>query len=88
MRYLYEIRCIEDLIERKNTFTMEKFAASVNEFLVFRWYDILRDKGKISGKMTKKKASTEYVAFNKTQKITSDFDKAMSWMLKAGEQHE
>lgn len=79
---------IEDLIERKNTFTMEKFAASVNEFLVFRWYDILRDKGKISGKMTKKKASTEYVAFNKTQKITSDFDKAMSWMLKAGEQHE
>lgn len=42
---------IEDLIERENTFTMEEFAASVNEFLAFRRYDILRDKGKISGKM-------------------------------------
>ena len=40
---------IEDLIERENTFTMEEFAASVNEFLAFRRYDILRDKGKISG---------------------------------------
>ena len=39
---------IEDLIERENTFTMEEFAASVNEFLAFRRYDILRDKGKIS----------------------------------------
>ena len=42
---------IEDLIERENTFTMEEFAASVNEFLAFRRYDILRDKGKISGRM-------------------------------------
>ena len=32
---------IEDLIERENTFTMEEFAASVNEFLSFRRYDIL-----------------------------------------------
>lgn len=35
---------IEDLIERENTFTMEEFAASVNEFLAFRRYDILKDK--------------------------------------------
>lgn len=27
---------IEDLIERENTFTMEEFAASINEFLTFR----------------------------------------------------
>ncbi len=79
---------IEDLIERENTFTMEEFAASVNEFLAFRRYDILRDKGKISSKMAKEKASAEYDEFNKTQKITSDFDKAVSRMLKAGEQHE
>lgn len=79
---------IEDLIERENTFTMEEFAASVNEFLAFRRYDILRDKGKISGKIAREKASAEYEEFNKTQKITSDFDKAVHRMLKAGEQHE
>ena len=79
---------IEDLIERENTFTMEEFAASVNEFLAFRRYDILRDKGKISGKMAKEKAIAEYAEFNKTQKITSDFDKAVKQMLEAGEQHE
>lgn len=77
---------IEDLIERENTFTMEEFAASVNEFLAFRRYDILRDKGKISRKMAKEKASAEYAEFNKTQKITSDFDKVVKQMLKAGEQ--
>lgn len=77
---------IEDLIERENTFTMEEFVASVNEFLAFRRYDILRDKGKISSKMAKEKAITEYMEFNKTQKITSDFDKAVNQMLKAGEE--
>lgn len=76
---------IEDLIERENTFTMEEFAASVNEFLAFRRYDILRDKGKISGKKAKEKAIAEYAEFNKTQKITSDFDKAVKQMLEAGE---
>lgn len=77
---------IEDLIERENTFTMEEFVASVNEFLAFRRYDILHDKGKISSKMAKEKAITEYMEFNKTQKITSDFDKAVNKMLKAGEE--
>lgn len=75
---------IEDLIERENTFTMEEFAASVNEFLTFRKYDILRDKGKISGKMAKEKAVAEYVEFNKTQKITSDFDRNIKKLLKKG----
>ena len=37
---------IEDLIERENTFTMEQFAASVNEFLAFRRYEILPDHSK------------------------------------------
>ena len=41
---------IEDLIEQENTFTMEGFAVSVNEFLSFRRYDILRDKGRASRK--------------------------------------
>lgn len=66
---------IEDLIERENTFSMAEFAASVNEFLNFRRYDILKDNGKISKKDADEKAIAEYVIFNKTQKITSDFDK-------------
>lgn len=66
---------IEDLIERENTFTMEQFAASINEFLSFRRYDILPDKGKISMQTAKEKAEIEYDIFNKTQKIDSDFDK-------------
>lgn len=37
---------IEDLIERENTFNMAQFSASVNEFLTFRRYQILPDKGK------------------------------------------
>ena len=71
---------IEDLIERENTFTMEQFAASINEFLSFRRYDILPDKGKISAKQARQKAEAEYQLFNPTQKITSDFDKALKRM--------
>ncbi len=76
---------IEDLIERENTFTMEEFEASINEFLSFRRYDILRDNGKVSASQAKKKAESEYDIFNKTQKITSDFDKAVSQMLESQE---
>lgn len=72
---------IEDLIERKNTFTMEEFAASVNEFLAFRRYDILPDKEKVSRQGAIGKAEIEYEAFNKTQRITSDFDKSVRRML-------
>ena len=66
---------IEDLIERENTFTMAEFASSVNEFLEFRKYDILKDNGKISRKQAESKASSEYDIFNRTQFIESDFDK-------------
>lgn len=69
---------IEDLIERENTFTMEEFAASVNEFLSFRRYEILPDKGRVSHKKALEKAAQECNAFNKTQKIISDFDKAVA----------
>ena len=74
---------IEDLIERENTFTMEQFAASVNEFLAFLRYDILPDhsKGLISHEQAKKKAESEYLEFNKTQKIVSDFDKEVNHLL-------
>ena len=79
---------IEDLIERENTFTMQGFAQSINEFLAFRKYEVLKDSGKISKKQADQKAFQEYDEFNKTQKITSDFDKAVKRMLeKDGERY-
>ena len=66
---------IEDLIERENVFTMLDFATSINEFLEFRKYDILSDRGRISHKQAQAKAYGEYEVYNKTQKIDSDFDK-------------
>ena len=79
---------IEDLIERENTFTMEEFALSINEFLAFRKYDILKGKGRISAKTAKAKAEAEYDEFNKHQRIVSDFDKAVQKMLEAGVEDE
>lgn len=73
---------IEDLIERENTFTMAEFSASVNEFLEFRRYTVLRDKGKISKREATAKATKEYEEFNKKQKIISDFDREVRRMLK------
>lgn len=72
---------IEDLIERENTFTMEQFAASINKFLSFREYRILEGKGKVSKKAAKEKAEAEYDVFNKTQRITSDFDREVKKLL-------
>ena len=60
---------------------MEEFAASVNEFLSFRKYEILKGKGQISRARAIAKAEQEYEAFNKTQKIISDFDKEVKKML-------
>ena len=74
---------IEDLIERENIFTMNEFATSVNEFLAFRKYQILKDKDKVSKQEADKKAETEYDEFNKTQKILSDFDKEVKKMLES-----
>lgn len=79
---------IEDLIERENTFTMEEFAASVNEFLSFRKYQILRDKGKVSKQAAAAKAEAEYAEFNKTQRIVSDFDREVKRLMEGGEKYE
>ena len=47
---------IEDLIERENVFTMQEFSDSINAFLEFRRYDILKDNGKVSHKQALEKA--------------------------------
>lgn len=72
---------VEDLIERENSFTMEEFARSINEFLSFRRYQILPDKGRISHKMAIEKAAQEYDVFNRTQRITSDFDREVEKLI-------
>ena len=73
---------MEDLIERENTFTMEEFSKSVNEFLAFRRYDVLKDNGRVSHKQAVEKAYQEYDVFNKTQPIESDFDKMIKRLEK------
>lgn len=69
---------------KKNTFTMDEFATSINEFLAFRKYDILKSKGSISKKKAEAKAKAEYDEFNKTQKIISDFEKGLKSLSKGG----
>lgn len=68
---------VEDLIEREHVFTMQDFATSINEFLEFRKYDVLQNKGSVSRKQAKAKAEREYEEFNKHQHLISDFDKAI-----------
>ena len=72
---------IEDLIENEKAFDMKQFTASVNEFLSFRKYQLLPDKGHISRLEADTKAESEYNIFNKTQQIDSDFDKEIRGML-------
>ncbi len=68
---------IENIIENRNAFTMEQFVESVNKFLTFNEYKVLKNKGTISAIQAKEKAYSEYEKFNKIQKITSDFDKIL-----------
>lgn len=73
---------IEAQIERNNAFTMDAFATSVDKFLSFNDYQILDGKGRISKAEADAKALSEYKAFNKHQKIESDFDREVIRRLK------
>ena len=73
---------IEGIIERRNTFTMEGFADSVNKFLEFNEYRVLEGSGKITREQAEEKAFAEYEKFNKQQKIESDFDKQVKALEK------
>lgn len=72
---------IEGIIERRNTFTMESFADSVNKFLNFNEYEVLEGYGKVSRKQAEQKAFAEYDKFNKQQRIESDFDRQLQKQL-------
>ena len=73
---------IEGIIERRNSFTMEAFAESVNKFLAFNEYQILEGYGRVTRKAAEQKAHLEYEQFNKQQKIESDFDREVQKRLK------
>ena len=73
---------IEGVIDRKQTFTMQEFAESVDKFLTFNEYQILEGKGQISADKAHTKAIAEYQEFNKHQKIESDFDREVIKRLK------
>jgi hypothetical protein len=60
---------------------MQDISDSVNKFLEFNEFKILDGKGKISHMQAKEKAFKEYEAFNKIQKIESDFDKEIKKIL-------
>ena len=72
---------IEDLIENEKTFDMSQFSDSVNAFLTFRNYKILKGKGNVSKAKADAKAESEYDIFNKTQPIISDFDKEIKRLI-------
>ncbi len=72
---------IERIIENRTVMKMKDLAESVNKFLEFNEFRVLEGKGKISFKQAEEKALQEYDAFNKTQKIDSDFDKFSKELL-------
>ncbi len=79
---------IEGIIERRNTFTMESFAESVNKFLAFNEYRILEGYGKVSRQQAEQKALAEYEKFNKQQRIESDFDREVKKRLQKKDSEE
>lgn len=79
---------IEGIIERRTSFTMERFAASVDKFLSFNEYRILEGYGKVSRQQAEQKAIAEYEKFNKQQRIESDFDRAVKKLRKRKDAEE
>jgi hypothetical protein len=79
---------IEGIIERRTTFTMERFATSVDKFLSFNEYRILEGYGNVSRQQAEQKAIAEYEKFNKQQRIESDFDRAVKKLLKRKDAEE
>ncbi|TNH02926.1 virulence RhuM family protein [Testudinibacter sp. TR-2022] len=66
---------VERLLEDEDLLSMQDFAKSIDDFLSFNRYEILQNSGKISHKQATQKAVEEYRAFNRQQKITSDFER-------------
>lgn len=65
---------VERLLEDEHLLNMQDFAKSIDDFLSFNRYEILQGNGKVSHSQATQKAIEEYQAFNKQQKVRSDFD--------------
>ena len=72
---------IESLILREQTFTMKEFAESVDAFLSFGRYQILKGRGLITREAADAKAIEEEDAYNRRRKFESDFDKQIKKFL-------
>ena len=72
---------IESLSLREQTFTMKEFAESVDAFLSFGRYQILKGRGLITREAADAKAIEEYDAYNRQLKFESDFDKQIKKFL-------
>ena len=72
---------IESLILREQTFTMKEFAESVDAFLSFGRYQILKGRPLITRETADTKAIEEYNAYNRQLKFESDFDKQIKKFL-------
>lgn len=73
--------------ELKESSTTEEFSVVQQEStrkVNRKTKDILRDKGGISKKQAYAKAQKEYIHFNKTQKIISDFDREAKKLIAKG----
>lgn len=72
---------IERIIKRHQTFTMEQFAKSVNAFLEFNEYETLEGLGSVSRAKADEKACAEYEEYNRHQRLESDFDRQIKFLL-------
>lgn len=75
---------IERIIKKRQTFTMEQFAKSVNAFLEFNEYRVLDGLGSVSREQADEKAVAEYDEFNRHQRLESDFDRQIMLLLDNG----
>jgi len=66
---------VERLLEDEILLSMLDFARSIDEFLKFNRYEILKGHGRFTHLSAKQKAISEYQDFNKHQKIVTDFDR-------------
>ena len=66
---------IESIIKNRTTMSMQDLSGRIDKFLNFMEYDVLDDECRINKNLADNKALEEYNDFNKTQKITSDFDR-------------
>ena len=74
---------IEGQIEQRRKFTMSELSKSVNAFIEFNKLPVSDGVGKITKKQADEKALAEYAEFNKSQKIESDFDRAVKKFIQS-----